>query len=47
MVTSQNPHTGWVIPIGDDAAINVKVDEKVVCPKHTGTEIHLEGTDAY
>jgi chaperonin GroES len=42
----EKPQTGEVIAIGeDDEEIKVKVGQKVLYPKYTGTEIKLEGVD--
>ena len=42
----EKPQTGVVIAIGDDDDdIKVKVGQKVLFPKYTGTEIKLEGVD--
>jgi chaperonin GroES len=42
----EKPQTGNVIAVGDDDdEIKVKVGQKVLFPKHTGTEIKLEGAD--
>ncbi len=39
----EKPQTGLVIAIGDDEAIKVKVDDKILYAKYTGTEIRLDG----
>ncbi len=40
----EKPQTGIVIAIGDDdEEIKVKVGQKVLFPKYTGTEIKLDG----
>jgi len=41
----EKPQIGDVIAIGDDEEINVKVGQKVLFPKYTGTEIKLEGVE--
>ena len=42
----EKPQTGFVIAIGDDEeTIKVKVGQKVLFPKYTGTEIKLEGVE--
>ena len=41
----EKPQTGRVIAVGDDEGIKVKVDEKVLFAKYTGTEIKLGGVD--
>jgi chaperonin GroES len=41
----EKPQTGEVIAIGDDEDIKVKVGQKVMYPKYTGTEIKIGGID--
>jgi chaperonin GroES len=42
----EKPQTGEIIAIGDDEEeIKVKVGQKVLYPKYTGTEIKLDGVD--
>ena len=42
----EKPQTGEIIAIGDDEEeIKVKVGQKVLYPKYTGTEIKLDGMD--
>lgn len=42
----EKPQTGFVVAVGDDEeAIKVKVGQKVLFPKYTGTEIKLEGVE--
>jgi len=42
----EKPQTGIVVAVGDDEdEIKVKVGQKVLFPKYTGTEIKLEGVD--
>lgn len=42
----EKPQTGEVIAIGDEEEeIKVKVGQKVLFPKYTGTEIRLNGVD--
>jgi len=42
----EKPQTGEVIAIGDeDEEIKVKIGQKILYPKYTGTEIKLDGTD--
>jgi len=42
----EKPQTGIVIAVGDDDDdIKVKVGQKVLFPKYTGTEIKLEGVE--
>jgi chaperonin GroES len=41
----EKPQIGDVIAIGDDEEIHVKVGQKVLFPKYTGTEIKLDGVE--
>lgn len=42
----EKPQTGEVIAIGDeDEEIKVKIGQKVLYPKYTGTEIKLDGVE--
>jgi len=41
----EKPQIGDVIAIGDDEEINVKVGQKVLFPKYTGTEIKLDSVE--
>ncbi len=42
----EKPQTGKVVAIGDEEEdIKVKVGQKVLFPKYTGTEIKLDGED--
>ena len=44
----EKPQTGTVVAVGDsteDVKITVKVGDKVLFPKYTGTEIKLGGED--
>ncbi len=44
----EKPQTGIVVAIGDDTEdvkISVKVGDKVLFPKYTGTEIKIGGDD--
>lgn len=41
----EKPQTGLVKAVGDDEAIKVKVGDKVLFPKYTGTEVKLDGID--
>lgn len=41
----EKPQTGLVVAIGDDEEIKVKVEDKVLFAKYTGTEIKLNGTE--
>lgn len=41
----EKPQTGLVIAVGDDEAIRVKVNDKVLFAKYTGTEFKHNGVD--
>ena len=42
----EKPQTGFIIAVGDEEEdIKVKVGQKVLFPKYTGTEIKLDGKD--
>ena len=41
----EKPQTGEIVAIGDDEKIKVKVGQKVMYPKYTGTEIIIGGVD--
>lgn len=42
----EKPQTGEVVAVGDDEEeIKVKVGQKVMFPKYTGTEIKIDGVD--
>lgn len=42
----EKPQTGEVVAVGDDKEeIKVKVGQKVMFPKYTGTEIKIDGVD--
>lgn len=44
--SKEKPQTGIVIAIGDDdEEIKVKIGQKVLFPKHIGTDIKLDGVD--
>ena len=43
--SKEKPQTGLVIAVGDDEDIKVKVDEKVLFAKYTGTEVKFDGID--
>jgi chaperonin GroES len=43
--SKEKPQTGLIIAIGDDEDIKVKIDDKVLFAKYTGTEIKFEGVD--
>jgi chaperonin GroES len=41
----EKPQVGEVVAIGDDEEIKLKVGEKVLFAKYSGTEFKLDGTD--
>lgn len=41
----EKPQTGLVVAIGDDEDIKLKVDDKVLFAKYTGTEFKLENEE--
>jgi len=42
----EKPQTGEVVAVGDEEdVIKVKVGQKVLFPKYTGTDINLDGAD--
>ncbi len=41
----EKPQTGLVVAIGDDEAIKLKVNDKVLFAKYTGTEFKLDGVE--
>ncbi len=41
----EKPQTGLVIAIGDDEEIKLKVNDKVLFAKYTGTEFKMDGMD--
>jgi chaperonin GroES len=41
----EKPQTGLVIAVGDDEEIKLKVNDKVLFAKYTGTEFKMDGTD--
>ena len=41
----EKPQIGEVMAVGDDEEMMVKVGQKVLFPKYTGTEIKLEGVE--
>lgn len=43
--SKEKPQTGLVIAVGDDESIKVKVDDKVLFAKYTGTEVKFSGVD--
>jgi chaperonin GroES len=41
----EKPQQGEVVALGDDEDIKVKVGDKVLFPKYSGTETRLDSTD--
>ena len=41
----EKPQIGEIIAVGSDEEIVVKVGQKVLFPKYTGTEIKIEGVE--
>jgi chaperonin GroES len=41
----EKPQVGEVVAVGEDEEIKVKVGQKVLFPKFTGTDIRLDGVD--
>ncbi len=41
----EKPQQGEVVAVGEDEDIKVKVGEKVLFPKYSGTETRLDGID--
>ncbi|NOY97942.1 MAG: co-chaperone GroES [Chloroflexi bacterium] len=41
----EKPQIGEVIAVGDDEEMPVKVGQKVLFPKYTGTDIKLDGVE--
>jgi len=41
----EKPQTGLVVAVGDDEEIKLKVNDKVLFAKYTGTEFKLGGVD--
>jgi chaperonin GroES len=41
----EKPQTGLVVAVGDDEDIKVKVDDRILFAKYTGTEFKLDGVD--
>jgi chaperonin GroES len=44
-VAKEKPQTGEVIAIGEDEEIKVKVGDKILYAKYSGTEFKLDGQD--
>ncbi len=41
----EKPQTGLVVAIGDDEEIRLKVNDKVLFAKYTGTDFKMDGTE--
>ncbi len=41
----EKPQTGLVVAVGDDEDIKLKVNDKVLFAKYTGTDFKLDGVD--
>lgn len=41
----EKPQTGVVVAIGDDESIKLKVNDKVLFAKYTGTEFKMDGVE--
>ena len=40
----EKPQTGVVVAVGDDEEIKLKVDDRILFAKYTGTEFKMDGT---
>jgi len=41
----EKPQTGLIVAVGDDEDIKLKVNDKVLFAKYSGTEFKLDGSD--
>lgn len=41
----EKPQTGLVAAVGDDEEIKLKVDDRILFAKYTGTEFKMDGED--
>ena len=41
----EKPQTGLVVAVGDDEEIKLKVNDKVLFAKYSGTEFKLDGSE--
>lgn len=41
----EKPQTGLVVAVGDDEEVKLKVNDKVLFAKYTGTEFKMDGTE--
>jgi chaperonin GroES len=43
--TKEKPQTGMVVAVGDDEVMKMKVNDKVLFAKYSGTEFKLDGNE--
>ena len=41
----EKPQTGLIVAVGDDEDIKLKINDKVLFAKYSGTEFKLDGSD--
>ncbi len=41
----EKPQTGVVVATGDDEGIKLKIDDKILFAKYSGTEFRMDGVD--
>ncbi len=41
----EKPQTGLVVAVGDDEEVKLKVNDKVLFAKYTGTDFKMDGVD--
>lgn len=41
----EKPQTGLVVAVGDDEELKLKVNDKILFAKYTGSEFKLDGTE--
>jgi chaperonin GroES len=41
----EKPQTGLIVAVGDDEEIKLKVNDKVLFAKYSGTEFKMDGTE--
>ena len=41
----EKPQTGLIVAVGDDEEIKLKVNDKVLFAKYSGTEFKIDGTE--
>ena len=44
-ISREKPQTGLVVAIGDNEEIKLKVNDKVLFAKYSGTEFRIDGTE--